>query len=130
VVARAIVPWLFGAATLADAAAFERTVRGFAAMQGQVPAATLARQAAGLRAWSGTRGADLARIGVPALVVEAAGDLLTLDAAAVAASIPGATRTVVPGAGHAVMLEAPDAVTAAIDRHVRGAAAEGAPPTG
>lgn len=117
-VARAIVPWLFGARTLGDAAALDRTVRGFAAMQRQTPAATLTRQAAGLRAWSGTRAGDLARIAVPTLVVDAGDDLLTRDAEAMAAAIPDARLTVVRDAGHAVMLDAPEEITAAIGAHV------------
>ncbi|MFN8544551.1 MAG: alpha/beta fold hydrolase [Candidatus Binatia bacterium] len=116
--ARALVPWMFSRELLADDRARERTVRGLAEIAARVAAAPLARTAAGLRAWSGTRGGDLGRILAPTLVVVAGGDLLTPAAHAVADAIPGATRLVVPGAGHAVALEAPEAVTRAILEHV------------
>jgi len=117
--ATALLPWLFGAGTLADERARARTVRGLAEIAVRVPAATLACQAAGLRAWSGTRANDLARIAAPTLVIAGGDDLLTPDAASVARAIPGAQLLVVPGAGHAVALEAPDAVNAAIEAHLR-----------
>ncbi|UCE87438.1 MAG: alpha/beta fold hydrolase, partial [Deltaproteobacteria bacterium] len=116
--ARTLLPWLFSEAFLADARARERTARGLAQIAARVPAPTLERSAAGLRAWSGTRGDALGRIEVPTLVVAAAGDLLTPGAEAIAAAIPGAQTLVVPDAGHAVALEAPDAVNAAIASHL------------
>jgi pyruvate dehydrogenase E2 component (dihydrolipoamide acetyltransferase) len=118
VLARALVPWLFSTRTLGDASARERTVRGLGAMLRPAPAATLARQAAGLRAWSGTRGGELARITVPVLVLVAEDDLLTPDANAVAEAIPGTTAVLVAGTGHAALLEAPDEVNAALLRHL------------
>jgi pyruvate dehydrogenase E2 component (dihydrolipoamide acetyltransferase) len=118
-VARAIVPWMFAEPTLGDASALARTLHGFAAMHRQTPPATLARQAAGLRAWSGSRRLlDLGRLGVPVLVVGGADDLLTPAAREVAAAIAGATCTIVPRAGHAVLVEAPDAVNAALALHL------------
>ncbi|HSP96967.1 MAG TPA: alpha/beta fold hydrolase [Candidatus Dormibacteraeota bacterium] len=112
--ARALLPWLFSERLLADAGARERVVRGLAASAAAVPAATLSRAASGVRQWSGSRQGDLAQIRVPTLVVVAGADLLTPDGQAVAASIPGARTVVVAGAGHAVMIEAADQVTAAI----------------
>jgi len=112
--AAALLPWLFGAATLGDERARARTARGLAEIAARVPAATLARQAAGLRAWSGTRAADLARVRAPTLVVAGGDDLLAPDAEAVSRAIPGARLLVVPGAGHAVALEAPERVNEAI----------------
>jgi pimeloyl-ACP methyl ester carboxylesterase len=53
-------------------------------------------------------------------VVVAGEDLLTRDSAAIAAAIPGARSVVVPGAGHAVGLEAPDAVNGALLAHLGG----------
>lgn len=117
-VARALLPWLFGERTLADATACERLVRGLTAAAAAVPAATLARAAAGLRRWSGTREADLTRLAVPTLVIAAAADLLTPGGEALAARIPGARAAVLPDAGHAVMIEAADGVTALIRQHV------------
>ncbi len=66
-------------------------------------------------ALSGSRRADLPHVSVPTLVLVAAGgDLLTPDGEAVADAIPGARCRTIPGAGHAVTLEAPAAVTDAI----------------
>jgi len=120
--AAALVPWLFGAATLGDARVHARMLRGLAEIAARVPAATLARQAAGLRAWSGTRSGDLARIGVPVLVIAGGDDLLVTDVDSVSRAIPGARLLVVPGAGHAVALEAPERVNEAILAHLAGAA--------
>ena len=112
--ARVLMPWMFSSALLADAERRERTARGLADMAARISAATLTRTAAGLRGWSGTRAAALATLDVPTLVIAAERDLLVDDAAVVAAAIPGAEQVVVPEAGHAVALEAPEAVTTAI----------------
>jgi pyruvate dehydrogenase E2 component (dihydrolipoamide acetyltransferase) len=117
--ARALLPWLFSERVLADPGARERIARGLAASVSAVPAATLSRTASGVRRWSGSRQADLAQIRVPTLVVVAGADLLTPDGRAVAALIPGAHTVAVADAGHAVMIEAADRVTAAILEHVR-----------
>jgi pyruvate dehydrogenase E2 component (dihydrolipoamide acetyltransferase) len=118
VLARTLVPWLFGERLLADPAARERIVRGLAAGAAAVPATTLNRAATGLRRWSGSRATDLPHIGVPTLVIAAAADLLIPDGAALAARIPGARAAVVPDAGHAVTIEAGDAVTELIRAHL------------
>lgn len=120
--AAALLPWLLGGGTLADPGARSRFERGLAAIAARVPAATLARQAAGLQAWSGRRGAaDLARLAAPVLVIAGAEDLLAPDGPALAEAIPGASCLVVRGAGHAVALEAPDAVNAALAAHLGAA---------
>jgi len=116
--AGALLPWLFSSGFLADPDVRGRVGRGLATTLARVPAATLARVLAGLRAWSGTRRADLGRIRVPTLVVVAGGDLLTPDAGAVAEAVSGARRVDVPGAGHAVMIESADLVTRAITAHL------------
>ena len=113
-VARLVLPWMFSAEYLADEGRRERTVRGLAATAARVPASTLVRAAAGIRRWSGSRRADLPHVSVPTLVLVAGGDLLTPDGEAVADAIPGARCRTLPGAGHAVTLEAPAAVTDAI----------------
>jgi pyruvate dehydrogenase E2 component (dihydrolipoamide acetyltransferase) len=118
---RALLPWLFSPAFLSDAPRRERTARGLAEMLARVPARTLERQAAGLRAWSGSRAGELARIAAPTLVLVAGGDLLTPDGEAVARAIPGARAVIVPAAGHALALEAPDAVTRELLAHVAAA---------
>src|SRR5216117_367158 len=113
-VARLLLPWMFSRAYLADEGRRERTARGLAATAPRVPAPTLARAAAGMRAWSGSRRTDLARLALPTLVIVAGDDLLTPDGEAVA----GARCRAVPRAGHAVALEAPEAVGEAIRTHL------------
>jgi pyruvate dehydrogenase E2 component (dihydrolipoamide acetyltransferase) len=119
--ARALIPWLFSTGFLADDIRRERAVQAFARTVTRAPAATLARAAAGVRAWSGTRTPDLTRITARTLVIAAGEDLLTPAATAVARAIPGATLVVVANAGHAVGLEAPDAVNDALLAHFRAA---------
>jgi len=126
--ARALLPWLFSEGFLADGAARERTARGLAEMALRVPAATLERQAAGLRAWSGTRRDGLAAIAVPTLVLVAGADLLAPEGEALGETIPGATTRVISGAGHALGIEAPDAVNAAILAHLADPASRIAAP--
>lgn len=116
--AAAIVPWLFSAEFLEDDARRGRATRGLAELAPRVPAPTLRRAAAGVRAWSGTREGDLERVKAPALVIAAADDLLTPHADRIAAAIGGARLVSIPNAGHAVSLESPDAVTQALLAHL------------
>ncbi len=118
--ARVLLPWLFSEGLLADASARERTVRGLGQTVARVPAAVLERTAAGLRAWSGTRGADLALVAAPTLVVEAGADLLAPDAGRIAAALPKARLVRAPDAGHAVALEAAELVNEALLEHLSG----------
>jgi pimeloyl-ACP methyl ester carboxylesterase len=85
----------------------------------RIPAAVLRRYFEGVRAWSSTRRSDLERIQAPTLVLVAAADLLTPGGEAVAQAIPGATCAVMTGAGHALALEASEAVTDVILAHLR-----------
>ena len=116
--AHALLPWLFSPRFLSDTAARQRSVRGLAAIAARVPATTLERAAAGLRAWSGSRRNHLKRLHLPTVVIAAGGDLLTADAPEVSGAITGARLEVIPDAGHAVSVEATDAVTAAILQHL------------
>jgi pyruvate dehydrogenase E2 component (dihydrolipoamide acetyltransferase) len=118
VLARALLPWFFSPRLLADANARERTARGLEAMLGRVPAATLKRQAAGLRAWSGTRESSLGQVVASTLVVAAGADLLVPDAHRLAEQIPRAQLVVPEHAGHAVAIEAAVAVNEAVRAHV------------
>jgi pimeloyl-ACP methyl ester carboxylesterase len=121
-IAAFLAPWLFGNALLADDAARARTLRGLAQSVRRIPAATLARTAAGMQAWSGTRNGDLEKIEVPTLVLAAGDDLLTPDAEGVAARVRGARCVSIPGAGHALAIDAADAVTREIRAHLEAAA--------
>ena len=116
--ARTLVPWFFSAAVLDDATRAARAIKGIAQMATRVSPATLSRTAAGLRKWSGSRGDDLAKVQVPTLVVVAERDLLASEGEQVAKALPNARLVTIPGAGHAVTLEAPDAVNAAILEHL------------
>jgi pimeloyl-ACP methyl ester carboxylesterase len=119
--AAALLPWFFAPASLADARARERLTRGLAASVARVPAPVLARAAAGLRDYRLPRAAA-ARVGVPVLVVVGGADLLTPGGEEIAAAIPGARCVVVPDAGHAVAIEAHEAVDAALLEHLAAAA--------
>ena len=119
-VASATLPWLFAESTLADPRARDRVHRGLADIAGRVDPASLPRWARGIAAWSGSRAGDLDSIAVPTLVVAGAQDLLTPGAESLAAEIPAAKCVVVSGAGHAVALEAADAVNEALVQHLIG----------
>jgi pimeloyl-ACP methyl ester carboxylesterase len=116
--ARTLLPWLFSDALLADAGRRDRTARGLAASCARVPAATLRRTAAGLAAWAGSRTGALGKVSAPTLVLVAGGDLLVSGGEAIARAIPGARCAVVPGAGHAVAIEDPDAVERLLRTHL------------
>lgn len=116
--ARMLAPWLFGDALLADEAALARTLRGLGASLRRVPAPTLRRSREGMAAWSGRRRDALGRVTAPTLVVAGERDLLVPDASSLASCIPGARATVVPGAGHAVAVDAPEAVAEALRGHL------------
>ncbi len=116
--AGALLPWFFSTHFLADEDMRARTRRGLAKTLSRTPAASLERFAAGLGAWSGSRAQQLGEVKAPTLVVVAGEDLMTPDAELVAAAIPNARRLLVPGAGHAVALEAGDAVNEALLAHL------------
>lgn len=120
--ATALLPWMFSDETLADTRTRDRLRRGFAATVARVPPVVLGRYATGLRRWSGTRTDDLARLAAPTLVLTGGADLLATDGPRIAAGVPGARAQVVPGAGHALTLEAADAVRDAILSHVEASA--------
>jgi pyruvate dehydrogenase E2 component (dihydrolipoamide acetyltransferase) len=118
VLARFLASLLFSDTLLGDERRRERTMRGLAAALPRVPAATLVHTAAALAGWSGSRAGDLASVEARTLVLAAGSDLLTPDAEAIAAEIPRATCVVVPGAGHALAIDAPDAVSEALAKHL------------
>ncbi len=121
VLARSLLPWFFSPDFLADDVRRERVSRGLSTTVSRVPEASLLRAVAGLRQWSGTRTNDLEQLSIPTLVIAAGGDLLTPDAPSIAERIPNATLVVVPDAGHAVTIEAPDTVNEAILAHLSSA---------
>lgn len=117
--ARCLAPWLFGEALLAEEPRREHTLRGLAALLARVPAATLVRTHAGMRAWAGTREGAVGSLTAPTLVVAGEADLLTPDSPRLASAIPGARCVVLPRVGHAVAIEAPEAVNEALAHHLR-----------
>jgi pimeloyl-ACP methyl ester carboxylesterase len=64
----------------------------------------------------------IATIGIPTTVMIGSRDRLTAPARAdqMVASIPGARLVTLPGRGHMLPLEDPDAVTAEIERSFQG----------
>lgn len=128
--AAALLPWLFSEGALAQRDVHARALRGLAdslARLGPAGCAALAATAAALPNWSPPTPEALRAVGAPTLVIEAGEDLLTGSASALASAIPGATHVRIDGAGHALLLEAPDAALAAIDAHRQrlGRATEG-----
>jgi pimeloyl-ACP methyl ester carboxylesterase len=113
-----LLPWMFAAGVLDDRRARDRMRRGLEAIVARVPRVVLERHADGLRSWSGSRNADLARIAAPTLVLVGADDILTPGGERVAEAIGDARCVVIADAGHALALEAPDAVNEAIAAHL------------
>jgi aminoacrylate hydrolase len=116
--ARILLPWLFSESFLADERARERTLRGLARSVARVPAATLARTAAGLRTWSGSRTEALGQIVTSTLVVRAGQDLLTPDTRGLLDALPRCRFVNVESSGHAVALESPEPVSDALQAHL------------
>lgn len=114
-----LLPWLYGGAFLSDTAACRRASKSLAEAAARIPAATLRRQAAGLRAWSGTRAGELGRLRARTLVIAGSDDLLTPGAADVAGALASASLELVESAGHAVGIEASERVSRAILAHLR-----------
>ncbi|MEE8311473.1 MAG: alpha/beta fold hydrolase [Candidatus Binatia bacterium] len=121
VLAGTLLPWLFGDVVLGDERARLRMQRGLGEIVARIPSPVLQRYAAGLGAWAGSRTADLGSVATPTLVIMAENDLMTGGAGPLTAMIPGARVVVVPGAGHAVCLEAAEAVNEAILVHLASA---------
>ncbi len=119
-VAKVIAPWLFSDETLGDPRALARVEAGLAETAGRVSPAAMRRWAAGLAAWSGTREDALGSIAVPTLIIAGGRDLLTPGAEALSQALPRAKCVVVSSAGHAVALEAADAVNEALLGHLTG----------
>ncbi len=117
-VAEILAPWLFGDSLLGDEKARSRTLRGLAQTLRRVPAPVLDRQANGLREWSGSRAADLAKLRVPTLVLVAGDDLLTPNGREIAAAIPGARCEIIAGCGHALAIDGAASVTTSILEHL------------
>jgi len=119
--AKMLLPWLFSDDTLGDSRARDRVERGLAEIATRVPAPSLARWAAGMRTWSGSRTDALREIRPPTLVVSGSRDRLTPGAESLAQKINRAKSVVISGAGHAVALEAAESVNEAILNHLAGA---------
>jgi pimeloyl-ACP methyl ester carboxylesterase len=119
--ALALLPWFFSPHYLADEARRARTRRGLAASLSRVGPTALVRWSRGLAAWS-REPSELAAIAAPTLVLVGGGDLLTPGGEELARAIAGARCVVVPGAGHALGIEAPELVSAALRVHLGVAA--------
>jgi len=104
---RAILPWLLGRRSLAEAPRREAAAQALRSMAARTPIATLRRQAEALTSWLGSRASALATIRVPALVIAGGEDLVSSRSQAelVSRSIPGARLEVFEDAGHAVTIE-------------------------
>lgn len=113
---RNMLPWLLGRDFLAVAGKRAAAAAALRAMAARTPPETLRGHAEALLEWLGTGEKHLPGIACPTLVVAGEDDWLTpLDQArALAAAIPNARLEIVVGAGHALMVERPDAVNAAI----------------
>lgn len=87
----------------------------------ETPVETILADLAGMRDRK-DRSALLSGIAFPTLVVVGESDVLTPpeEARAMANAIPGARLSVLPGAGHMVPMEAPDAFAEAIDSFLGG----------
>lgn len=109
-----VLPGLLGPTTRAERPEVERRVRAL------VERADPAGVAWAQRAMAARPDATdvLRRVRVPALVVVGAEDALSpvADAAAMAAALPAASLTVLPGAGHLTALEDPPAFVEAVRR--------------
>jgi 3-oxoadipate enol-lactonase len=115
--ALALLPWLFSPHFLADEGRRARALRRLAGALSRVGPAALERWSRGLAAWS-REAPELAAILAPTLVLVGGGDLLMPGGEALAGAIPGARCVVVPGAGHALGIEAPELVNAALRVHL------------
>ncbi len=120
---RAMLPWLLGRTMLASAGKRAAAAAALRAMAARNPPATLAVHADALLAWLGTRTDELEHIALPTLILAGEEDLLTPleQARAVASRVPGARLEIVLRAGHALMVEEPDAVNAALAAFAGGA---------
>lgn len=123
-VAGALAPWLFSGASLGDPLRRARLQRGLAETAARCDAAALASRARAVAAYTTPPAATLAALRMPILVVQAGDDLLTPSARELISLLPQARSILVPGAGHALLVEAPEAalpeITAHLDRAERG----------
>jgi pimeloyl-ACP methyl ester carboxylesterase len=87
-------------------------------MVARVPASSLPRYAAGLRAWSGSRRDRLSGLIAPTLILAGSEDLLAPEAREVADAVPSARFVAIGGAAHALSLEAPDVVSRTMLEHL------------
>jgi pimeloyl-ACP methyl ester carboxylesterase len=124
-IADAMVPKLLSGAGAANRDLVERVRRIILRQKPETVAADLAA----LRDRPDSRPA-LAGISIPTLVVVGSEDALTppADSEAMAAAIPGARLTTIPGAGHLAPMERPGAVAAALSDFFGGTLGAPAPP--
>lgn len=117
---RLLFPWLFGPGFFADPAAVDEAVAAALAYPHRQPPAAFLRQVAMLEEFAAPP--DPGAIRAPVLALAAREDPLAppRTVRAAFAGRPGFAVSVIPGAGHALHWEQPDAVLAAIrDFHAR-----------
>jgi pimeloyl-ACP methyl ester carboxylesterase len=104
-----LLPWLYTPAFLADQARVDDAVKRALAYPFPTRPESLERQGRGLLEWNGTRLMELRRLRKPTLVLVGREDVLTPPAfsRALAARIPGARLSVIPGAHGFFIEEAP-----------------------
>jgi pimeloyl-ACP methyl ester carboxylesterase len=113
---RAFLPWLLGRELLVHPGRREAAAGALRTMATRTPPATLRAHADALLAWLGTRTAAAARVAVPTLVVAGGDDVLAppAHAEALARAVQGARLEVLPGAGHALMIERAERLNALV----------------
>jgi pyruvate dehydrogenase E2 component (dihydrolipoamide acetyltransferase) len=111
---RAMAPWLFGRAFLADTTNLGRVLGAAAGAVGRIAPPTLARHADALATWLEGAERAYAEVSVPTLVVVGTDDPLTPEANAegIASRISGARVERLDGVGHAPMIEDPERLQA------------------
>src|SRR5262249_13606225 len=117
---RSLLPWLLGRELLGHPGRREAAAAALSAMAGRTPPPTLRAHADALVARLGTRIGDAGRIAGPVPVVAGATDVLAppAHAEALARALPGARLEVLPGAGHALLIERAERLNALVREFV------------
>lgn len=114
--ARAMLPWIVGRDFLADVPRREAAASALRAMAGRIPAPTLRRHQYALLDWLGSAHDELRSVTIPVRILAGDDDLLAPPATArrLCQLLPNGSVEILEGAGHALMIEREDVVTARI----------------